>query len=189
MYIANLISRIFEPTVALVIFTGIAAFRSGLSPVNLFWFFMALITLMLGPVMAVRLWLMKTKRVSDWHITNRKERIVPLVFLLASSMVFYLVVVQFHNRMVSTLFLLYIIWMIGFFLITLFWKISGHTSVITLTTCMIVLWYGWIWWPVLFLIPLVSWSRFKLKHHTLAQVIAGVVYSLIIIVLYFLYNS
>ena len=187
MNIAYLISRVFGPTVVLIALTVIAGLRSGLPGADLMWFYVTLFGFILLPVLCVRVWFIKTKRVSDWDISNRRERIVPLIILLGFDILFYCIVLQFHNQVLSSLFLLFVAWMIGFFFITVFWKISGHASIITLAIMILVAWYGKNWWPLFLLIPVVSWSRVVLKHHTLAQVIAGVVYSLCIIILYSLY--
>ena len=55
----------------------------------------------------------------------------------------------------------------GFSLITFFWKISGHAFINALVTGYIIQWFGWSWWPVLLIVPLVSWSRVVRKDHTL----------------------
>ena len=57
------------------------------------------------------------------------------------------------------------------------WKISGHASVAALATGLIIQWFGWYWWPILLIVPLVAWARVVRRDHTVGQVIAGAVYS------------
>ncbi len=52
------------------------------------------------------------------------------------------------------------------------WKISGHTCTFTAITTIMSMANGWF--AALYLIiPVISWSRLKLKAHTKAQVIVG----------------
>ncbi len=68
------------------------------------------------------------------------------------------------------------------------WKISGHSmtyatfsTVLTLTDI--------IFAPLFLLLPLVMWSRLKLKRHSLKQVLAGVFTGLSVpLILYFIFN-
>jgi len=46
-----------------------------------------------------------------------------------------------------------------------------------LATGVVIARYGWSWWPVFLSVPLVGWSRVVTKNHTIAQVIAGTMYS------------
>jgi len=52
------------------------------------------------------------------------------------------------------------------------WKISGHLYAFTAVTTIMSMISAWFT-PFYLLIPLISWSRLKLKVHTTAQVIAG----------------
>ncbi len=60
------------------------------------------------------------------------------------------------------------------FLITLRWKISVHSAT---ATTMAVLSYkvvGSPAWPLLVTVPIIAWSRVKLRRHTPAQTMAGI---------------
>jgi membrane-associated phospholipid phosphatase len=59
-------------------------------------------------------------------------------------------------------------------LITLRWKISVHAASIAGTTLFLVWGFGLAATPVAVAVPLVAWSRVKLRRHTPAQVAAGV---------------
>ncbi|MFH1623457.1 MAG: hypothetical protein ABIA12_03025 [Candidatus Aenigmatarchaeota archaeon] len=54
------------------------------------------------------------------------------------------------------------------------WKISGHLYAFTAVTTVMSIVSAWFT-PLYLLIPLISWSRLKLKAHTAGQVIAGAV--------------
>ena len=79
--------------------------------------------------------------------------------------------------MMLWLFGLFVVWFLGFFLISLFWKISGHAGSIALATGLIIFWYGWNWWPALSLVLLMGWARVATKDHTVSQVVGGALYS------------
>ncbi len=52
------------------------------------------------------------------------------------------------------------------------WKISGHMCTFAAMTTIMALFNSWF--AALFLLaPIISWSRLKLKAHTIAQVVAG----------------
>lgn len=59
-------------------------------------------------------------------------------------------------------------------LITLRWKISVHAASVAGTTSILVWGFGLAATPVVIAVPLVAWSRVKLRRHTPAQVAAGI---------------
>lgn len=73
--------------------------------------------------------------------------------------------------------------------IRFFWKISGHVT--TLTCALMVLSLTNSYFSYFFpLVPLVAWSRLKLKVHTLRQVIAGFLLGVVIpLFLYFMFSK
>jgi membrane-associated phospholipid phosphatase len=66
--------------------------------------------------------------------------------------------------------------------ITYFWKISLHSSIVTLFVAMLLFIYGSKVAVVIAFIPLVFWSRIVLKRHTFGQLFAGFILALIIAV-------
>lgn len=158
IFIATLISRIFEPAILISIIFFVTT-RSA------FWLFV-----IIGPILGYRLWL-KRKQNLDWDITDRKKRVMPLLFLCIFLILINMLVRVFAPRLFS-LSVLFLLWTIGFFLITLKYKISGHVAVATLFA---------LFWPVtFFIVPLVAWSRVVLKRHTKGEVTLGFFYSLIL---------
>jgi membrane-associated phospholipid phosphatase len=59
------------------------------------------------------------------------------------------------------------------FTITLRWKISVHTTSAAGLTVLILRVFGIAAAPLVISIPLIAWSRVKLRRHTLSQTIAG----------------
>jgi membrane-associated phospholipid phosphatase len=69
--------------------------------------------------------------------------------------------------------------------VNLFWKISLHTAFITGAAALLFILYGLVSLACIALIPLVAWARMELNQHTLAQVIAGGLLSVIIVLAIF----
>lgn len=164
-HFAVLISRLFDPFVMFVVVYCV-----------LLWdhpsFVSAFLSMVGVPfVLFVLAW--KTGYISNWDIKDRKER---------PKLLWPLVIIELVALYMFQLWLLIpmLVGMIGFAAITHVWKISGHAMSVALAVGIIVAKFGWNWWPVFLFVPLMCWSRVMTKNHTLAQVIAGSVYGLIL---------
>jgi membrane-associated phospholipid phosphatase len=160
--LATIISRIFDPFIMLAIMFAILLSHTAV-------FISAFVSMIIVPfvlfVIAV-----KTKFVSDWDLSDRAERpkiIWPLVGIEIAC------VLLFHLWFLIPI----LVSIVGFAVITHFWKISGHAMAAALATGTVVVTYGWSWWPVLLIVPIVGWSRVIRKNHTSLQVIAGALYA------------
>lgn len=152
--IATIISRIFDPFVSL----GLAVFLVlQRSPVFIPAFS---VTVLLPFFLFLVAW--KTKFVSNWDVSNRRERPKILWLLVAVEAT---ALITFRAWELVPIFAV----LVGFAIITNFWKMSGHAVAAAIA--------AWYWWPVLFAVPLVCWARVQSKNHTTMQVIAGSVYS------------
>jgi membrane-associated phospholipid phosphatase len=121
-----------------------------------------------------------THEISNLDISNRKERIRPLMAMAGFILIDIIILSFLNNTFLLQLFQLYFLWILGFLGITIFWKISGHSGVATLAWCLLLGWYGREMWPFIFIVSLVSWARVVRRDHTLLQVIAGIIYSITI---------
>jgi hypothetical protein len=175
--VATIISRVLQPMIVLVVLSVLAGIHAGLSGAAFVRYLLVLFGFLVLPVVAVQCWLVLSGRVKDWDIHTRKERVKPLLMLLVFVGIFMGVIAGFHNTELTRLFLTFLVWLVGFFLVTLVWKISGHASISALASGILVMWYGPGFWPVLLIVPLVGWSRVVRRDHTLMQVIVGSLYS------------
>jgi hypothetical protein len=127
------------------------------------------------------LYLYKSGKISDLHMPNRKERFVPLFFTnLSIIMGFIILLFLKSNRLLISVYIIYLLGLVVISLITLFWKISFHSSYITIFSIVLIIVFGkWAIFTIL-LIPLVSWVRIKLKSHTLSQILSGIAMAAII---------
>lgn len=182
LLIPTIVSRVFDPPIVLSIVTILGILKNNSAYTILL--LGAFMPLFIGVPLVYFLWLLKTGKVHNIDVTNRKERIRPLATLLLFLVVDMGIVFWIQNYFLLSLFILYFIWVIGFLLITLAWKISGHTGLITLAVGLLTLWYGYVALPLFLFIPLVAWARVVRHNHTVAQVVAGTVYSLIILAVF-----
>ena len=166
--IATVISRIFDPFVTLgavfiILFVG--------SPK-----FIPAFLLMIGLPLVLFIVAWKTKFVSNWDVSKRRERPKILWTLLGIEIIA-------SGMLKTTVTFPVLLVLAGFTLITHFWKMSGHTVAASLFTGYVIIRFGWGWWPVLLLVPLVGWARVIRKDHTVLQVTAGALYSWILLVI------
>lgn len=174
--IVKVISLIFEPMTVLSLLVVAGTFHAGLDAQGIVLFLLFALVVIIIPIVAMRFWFVRAQGL-DWDIKDRKKRILPLAILFLFIVVDVILVHFWNNPFLTRMFVLFLVWTIGYFAITLFWKISGHTGLITLAFLLLLEWYGWQLWPILFAIPLVAWARVVTKNHTLGQAIGGIVYS------------
>lgn len=161
-HIATIISRVFDPFIMLAVVFGAVLWQTpSFIPAGIC---MVLIPFVLF-VIAV-----KTKYISNWDISDRKER---------PKILWPLVIIELVCVGIFQLFsfLPVVAMLIGFVVITHFWKISGHAMCAALASGILVKTFGISLWPVLLIVPLVCWARVIRRDHTLLQVIAGTVYT------------
>jgi len=167
--VATIISRIFDPFIMLgVVFVVLLSHTSVFIPA-----FICMVVLPFVLYVAA----VKTKLVSNYDMSDRRERPKILWFLVVIETVCF---VAFHLWSMLPI----LIAIIGFAVMTHFWKISGHAMGAALATGIIVARFGWAWWPFLLIVPLVGWARVVRRDHTIMQVIAGAAYSWILLAVF-----
>jgi len=189
LFFPTVISRVFEPFVLLFAVTYIGATKTGgLTGVNLFHFLTAVVCVAIVPPLSLLFFAVRKHWVTNWDVSDRKQRVRVLgVFVLFILLDILLERLYFHNSGIERLFLLYIVWFTGFFLITLFFKLSGHTGIATLTAGLCVIWFGTPALVLFLFLPIIAWARVVGKKHSPVQTVGGIIYSLTI--LYFAIKS
>jgi membrane-associated phospholipid phosphatase len=176
-FVATIISRIFDPPVILTILTILAVYKSGATGLSV-W---VLVALMVAVPVLYFIHELRTHKISNIDVSNRKERIRPLIIFASCIFIDIILISFFNNNFLLHVFELYLLWILGFLVITIFWKISGHSGISTLAYFLLLQWFGPILWPLVFVVFLVSWARVVRHDHTLSQVAAGIIYSLSIV--------
>jgi membrane-associated phospholipid phosphatase len=127
----------------------------------------------LAPV-AYIIWKLQTGEISDFHMQIRSQRIRPMLLMVGCALTAW---VGLWLGKAPDLFIIF--GGMGFFqvalllMVTLKWKISGHSAAIA--SFSIFLWglYGTPAILSTLAVPLVAWARVRLNRHTLMQTIAG----------------
>jgi hypothetical protein len=176
MSLPTIISRIFDPSIILPALTLLAVSKSGDNH-PAFWILAGGMVVL--PLLYF-LYKLASHEISNIDISDRKQRIKPLLAMTGFLLVDIIIISLFNNAFLLHLFELYFLWVLGFLGITLFWKISGHSGVSTLAYCLLLQWFGFGVWPFVFVVFLVSWARVARRNHTLLQVSAGIIYSILI---------
>ncbi|ALV43897.1 phosphatidic acid phosphatase [Pseudarthrobacter sulfonivorans] len=124
--------------------------------------------------LVVLLGLVRLGKVTDHHVSNRKQR-APVLLMALASVAAGLVVLQAAGapRSVMVMVLAIVGGIVVLAAVSPFWKISGHAAAVSSAAVISVLMLGPAWLPLLLLVPAVGWSRVVLRAHTLAQVVAG----------------
>jgi len=182
--IATIISRVFDPFIVMMVAAIIAVRHSTLNNQSQLLFFITAIVLMIGVPALLLVLSIKKKWISNWDMSIRSERPKALLVMLAVEFASLLILRPLSDALLFLFILEVIVWSIGFSCVTYFWKISGHSGIAALGTGLIVSWFGFHFWPILLIVPLVAWSRVVRKDHTVAQVIAGAFYSWALILLF-----
>jgi membrane-associated phospholipid phosphatase len=178
---ARVLTEVFQPPVVVLVLLLISpAIEPGFPGTMWFGLLGALFVCVLP--LAYVLVMVKLGRITDHHVSDRRQR--PALLLMALvSVVAGLVVLQLVRGPVSISVM--IIALIGgiavLAFVSAFWKMSGHASALAAAVVIAVLMFGPAWLPLLLLIPAVGWSRLVLRAHTLAQVIVGSLFGAVVI--------
>ena len=171
--IARLLTEVLSPTVLVTLFLVITgSVRDG---VRGFWFgLIAAAFTALGPFAGI-LVAKRLGKVTDHHVSDRRQRVPVLVASLGSAAVGLALLLILGSPQSGVVGLLSVaLGMVLVGAVSSFWKLSVHTAVVTFVAFASVISLGAAALPVLLVPATVGWSRVKLGDHTLAQVIAGV---------------
>jgi drug/metabolite transporter (DMT)-like permease/membrane-associated phospholipid phosphatase len=119
---------------------------------------------------------MRLGRITDWHISERSERVQPIPIamgIIAAGLPLGIVILYGGPRTLALGFATALALMLFNLLVTFRWKISQHVSTIAAATTLVTGVLGLAAAPSLLLIPLVAWARVKVGAHTAMQVLAG----------------
>ncbi|MFZ4801229.1 MAG: hypothetical protein ACOYLR_04455 [Chlorobium sp.] len=171
---ANILSWLFSPVAvapavyAAVVLLGFANDHNGIYYLMVLFF-----SSTLAPVLLIS-GLKKTGKISDYNITFREQRFLPLLVLVAVNALGYEFIQEVHApRLLTGILLFNSINMILILLITLQWKISIHLFTLTSSIALLFMQFGTpaLWF--LPLVPLLMWSRISLKAHNFMQTLVG----------------
>lgn len=165
----------------LVFIMIMGAYTSGMRGIELARFVGIFLGILLLPSFIFRVWAVKRHLVKNWDVTDRKQRIIPMLVFGVFFAIAYYVDLQYGNLMMIRLFSLSALWFAGFFLVTLYWKMSGHVGVVALAAGLLMRWFGPAAILSMVAVVAVAWSRIHRHDHTRLQTLVAALYSLIIV--------
>ena len=118
--------------------------------------------------------LKKIGKVSDYNITFREQRFLPLLALVGVNALGYEFMQQLDApRLLTGILLFNAVNMVVILLITLQWKISIHLFTLASSVALLFVQFGYTALWLLPLVPLLMWSRIVLKAHNFMQTLVG----------------
>jgi hypothetical protein len=177
--LARLISNVISPPLV-GIFTAIAFIVYTVPQPKTVLFWLAwMLPLLVIPPLAYVVWLVRKGELADIHMPDRRSRIKPLAVILGWSITCLLLLYGWGAPPVLIFVVLATLgYMMVMSAVTVFWKISFHSSAVAAAASVGIMATGvTTGWSLiaLTLIPVVVWARIRLRRHTLGQVMAGCV--------------
>ena len=137
------------------------------------WVMVLFLASTLAPVLLIT-GLKKTGKISDYNITFREQRFLPLLALVGVNALGYEFMQQLAApRLLTGILLFNAVNMVLILLITLQWKISIHLFSLASSIALLFVQFGATALWLLTLLPLLMWSRIVLKAHNFMQTLVG----------------
>ena len=173
--IARWVSHVISPHIVGVVLVSIVTLNYSNNPIEVLIWLALIMPLIVLPPLGYLLWLVHTGSLEDIYMPSRETRLRPLTVLMVWFFVCLMLIRYWEATPLVEAFVLATMVLVGVLsLVTLFWKISFHgatiTAAVTATMMVAGAYYAW---PVMLLVPLVGWSRIRLRRHTPRQVIYG----------------
>ena len=138
------------------------------------------ILLSLLPILLV-LYLLKTGRIAELHMSNTSERHLPYLSALAGAAIMFAATTLGEGpALLRCLTIFNMIELAALALINSRWLISFHATAIAAAWLIVALVFGWAAsLPVFLLVILIVIVRLYLRRHTVAQIVAGLALGII----------
>ncbi len=171
---ASLISWVISPiVVAPAAYFLISCFGFSDDPARWYYLLVLFLASTIVPVLLIY-GLKKIGKVSDYNITFREQRFLPLLVMVGVNFLGYELMQQIEAPRIFTGILLFnAVNTVLILLITLQWKISVHLLTLASSIALLYLQFGAVAFWLLFLVPVLMWSRVYLKAHTFMQTLVG----------------
>lgn len=170
--LAIILSRLFDPVWLIPVMLAAAAGWSLLNGMR--WRFILILLFIDGIIPGLYfIHLLGTKQISDWDTTQRRQRLKLYAFTVTAHLVGVGLAVLVGKPMLAKILLTFWLMAVTYSLITLVWKISLHTGVLSAAIAFGAYAFSARWWWGLILLAAVAWSRVRLKKHTWLQTIVG----------------
>ncbi|GAA3269388.1 hypothetical protein AAU01_23660 [Paenarthrobacter aurescens] len=179
--VARVLTEVFQPPVVVLVLLLISPATEPGFPGTIWFGMLAALFVCVLPLAYV-LVMVKLGRITDHHVSDRRQRPALLLMTLGSVLVGLLVLHLLNGPAGVAVMIIALIGGIGVLaVVSAFWKMSGHASALSAAVVITILMFGPAWLPLLLLVPAVGWSRLVLRAHTLAQVIVGSLFGAVVI--------
>ncbi len=181
--VASLTSNILNPFLVSFIVIPLLAFKATSSTLDALKWALILVALSILPVLSIVVYLVRNGRLDGFFINVRRQRtrVYWLSAVCAGAGCGILLCFEAPLILIAT-FVAGLATVAVFMCINLRWKISVHTAFIAGSITVLVILYGWMAAIAAVLVPLMSWARIELKHHSPAQVATGALLATLIVV-------
>lgn len=171
---ASLVSWVISPVVvapAVYLFVVLIGYRE--EPCHYEWFTVLFLAATIAPMFLIY-GLKKIGKVSDYNISFREQRFLPLFVLVGLNLIGYELMKQLDSpRFLSGILFFNAVNTVVILLVTLQWKISIHLFSLTSSIALLVLFFGPQFLGLLVFMPLLMWSRIHLRAHNFMQTLVG----------------
>ncbi len=169
---AHLISDVLSPAVLAIPGLLLGVWYSGAA--QTYGYALVYFAVAIPLPVAYVLWLVKSGRIADFHLPNRRDRRGPFAVVSASGLggIGLLAYLEAPTPFVALL-VAALAQTVLLFAITLAWQISIHAATAAGLATFAVLTLGGAAVSLAALVPVVMWARVYLRRHTLAQVLVG----------------
>ncbi len=173
--LARLISNIISPIISGILSVGLLTFYT-MSLGQAWLWMLTLIFILLVPLLAFVMYLVKIGYIQDIFLPDRRKRIKVISGMFVWFLVSFVILNFLQAPTIVHIILgAILVQVVCLWLITLLWKVSFHSAIITTATTIAFFFDSPLLWFLSPLVPLVAWARVHLKRHTSMQVIIGTI--------------
>lgn len=173
LILARLISLIANPLFVLIPLPFLLIYKTtGNINYALQWTYYSFIFIFL--VVAFVLYAVKKGMFTDFDVSKREQRPMLFSVTILIGLCYIIGLYMFHGPLILFITIFGII--AGVFIASIVntqIKASIHVATISAVTSAVSIIYGGKYWLLLILIPIVGWSRVKIKRHTVLETIIG----------------
>ena len=180
---ANVISCVISPiVVAPAVYIAIIMLGYGDDVKSISYLMVLFVSSTIAPILLIS-GLKKIGRISDYNITFREQRFLPLLVLIAVNALGYEFMKQLNPpRLLTGILLFNAVNTVFILLITLQWKISIHLFTFSSSVGLLFMQFGAVSLWLLLLVPVLMWSRIILKAHNFMQTLVGAMVGFVVMV-------
>lgn len=172
--VAHIISWVISPVVvAPAVYAAVVMLGFGHDARHIYYLSILFVASTLLPVIFIT-WLKQRGKISDFNISLRQQRYQPLLLItLVNAAGCSWIMASGAPPLLSGILLFNSVNTVILLLVTLQWKISIHLFTLTSAIALLFMQFGFPAFWLLPVVPLLMWSRIRLKAHNFMQTLVG----------------